>query len=71
MKSYSELNLKLNAMVHQGTRLITDMAKLKNLVKSVLQEGDRRRNIVISGQLEKKDANVEEHYMQVFQGIDL
>ena len=47
------------------------MAQLKNVVKSVLQEGDRRRNIVISGQLEKKDANVEEHCMQVFRGIDL
>ena len=57
-KSYSEAAAE-NVMVCQPDSL-TDPATLKKDVKSVVEEEDRSRNVVIFGLPEKKEENIEE-----------
>ena len=68
-KSYSEAAAE-NVMVCQADSL-ADPATLKKMVKSVVQEEDRSRNVVIFGLPEQKDENVEERVQEVFQEIGL
>ena len=69
-KSYSEAAAE-NVMVCKPDHGLTDPATLKRVVKSVVQEEDRSRNVVIFGLPEKKDENVEERVQEVFQEIGL
>ena len=68
-KSYSEAVAE-NVMVCP-TEGFADPATLKKVVKSVVQEEDRSRNVVIFGLPEKKNENVEERVQEVFQEIGL
>ena len=68
-KSYSEAAAE-NVMVCKSDSL-SDPATLKKVVKSVVQEEDRSRNVVIFGLSEKKEENVEERVKEVFEVIGL
>ena len=68
-KSYSEAAAE-NVMVCQADSL-ADPATLKKMVKSVVQEEDRSRNVVIFGLPEQKNENVEARVQEVFQEIGL
>ena len=68
-KSYSEAAAE-NVMVCQADSLAVP-ATLKKVVKSVVQEEDRSRNVVIFGLPEQRDENVEERVQEVFQEIGL
>ena len=68
-KSYSEAAAE-NVMVCKSDSL-SDPATLKKVVKSVVQEEDRSRNVVIFGLTEKKEENVEERVKEVFEVIGL
>ena len=57
-------------MVCQADSL-ADPATLKKMLKSVVQEEDRSRNVVIFGLPEQKDENVEKRVQEVFQEIGL
>ena len=50
---------------------LTDPATLKKVVKSVVQEEDRSRNVVVFGLSEKKDENVEERVQELFQELGM
>jgi hypothetical protein len=50
---------------------VTDPATLKKVVKSVVQEEDRSRNVVVFGLSEKKDENVEERVQELFQELGM
>ena len=50
---------------------LTDPETLKKVVKSVVQEGDRRRNVFIFGLPEKKVENFEERVQEIFHEIRL
>ena len=69
-KSYSEA-AAANVMVCQPESSLTDPATLKKVVKSVVQEEDRSRNVVIFGLPEKKGENIEDRVQEVFQEIGL
>ena len=68
-KSYSKAAAE-NVMVCQADSL-ANPATQKKMVKSVVQEEDRSRNVVIFGLPEQKDENVEERVQEVFQEIGL
>lgn len=68
-KSYSEAAAE-NVMVCQADSL-ADPATLKKMVKSVVLEEDRSRNVIIFGLPEQKGENVEERVQEVFQEIGL
>ena len=68
-KSYSEAAAE-NVMVCQADSL-ADPATLKKMVKSVVQEEDRSRNVVIFGLPEQQNENVEARVQEVFQEIGL
>ena len=68
-KSYSEAAAE-NVMVCQADSL-ADPATLKKMVKSVVQEEDRSRNVVIFSLPEQKNENVEARVQEVFQEIGL
>ena len=68
-KSYSKAAAE-NVMVCQADSL-ADPATLKKMVKSVVQEEDRSRNVVIFGLPEQKNENVEARVQEVFQEIGL
>ena len=68
-KSYSEA-AAVNVIVCQADSL-ADPATLKKMVKSVVQEEDRSRNVVIFGLPEQKNENVEARVQEVFQEIGL
>ena len=50
---------------------LSDLATLKKVVKSVAQDEDRSRNVVILGLSEKKEENVKERVKEVSEGIGL
>ena len=68
-KSYSEAAAE-NVMVCKSDSL-TDPDTLKKVVKSVVQEEDRSRNVVIFGVSERKEENIEEPVKYVFEVIGL
>ena len=68
-KSYSEAAAE-NVMVCQADSL-ADPATLKKMVKSVVQEEDRSRNVVIFGLPELQNEDVEARVQEVFQEIGL
>jgi hypothetical protein len=68
-KSYSEAAAE-NVMVCPSEGL-TDPATLKKVVKSVVQEEDRSKNVIIFGLLERKDEKVDERVQEVFQELGL
>ena len=68
-KSYSEAAAE-NVMVCPSEGL-TDPATLKKVVKSVVQEEDRSRNVIIFGLPERKDEKVDERVQEVFQELGL
>ena len=49
----------------------TNAATLKEVVKSVVQEEDRSRNVMVFGLPERKDEKLEERVQEVFQEIGL
>ena len=68
-KSYSEAAAE-NVMVCKPEGL-ADPETLKKVVKSVVQEEDRSRNVVIFGLPEMKEENVEERVQEIFEEIGL
>ena len=68
-KSYSEAAAE-NVMVCSSDSL-PDPTTLKKVVKSVVQEEDRSRNVIIFGLPEKNDENVEEEVQEIFKEIGL
>ena len=68
-KLYSE-TVAENVMVCQPDGL-SDPETLKKVVKSVVQEEDRSKNVIVFGLSEMKDENVEERVQEVFQEIGL
>ena len=68
-KLYSE-TVAENVMVCQPDGL-SDPETLKKVVKSVVQEEDRSKNVIVFGLSEMKNENVEERVQEVFQEIGL
>ena len=66
-KSYSDAVAE-NVMVC-STEGLTDPKTLKNVVKSVVQEEDRSRNVIIFGLPEEKNENDESRVQEIFEEI--
>ena len=70
-KSYSAAAAE-NVMVCQAdTDGLSNPASLRKVVKSVVQEEDRSKNVIIFGLQEKKGENIEECVEEIFQDIGL
>ena len=68
-KSYSAATAE-NVMVCQAdTDRLSNLASLRKVVKSVVQEEDRSKNVIIFGLQEKKGENIEERVEEIFQDI--
>ena len=70
-KSYSEAvaeNVMVCSCPSDG---LTNAATLKEVVKSVVQEEDRSRNVMVFGLPERKGEKLEERVQEVFQEIGL
>ena len=66
-KSYSDVVAK-NVMVC-STKGLADLTTLKNVVKSVVQEEDRSRKVLIFGLPVEKNENVEERVQEKLEEI--
>ena len=60
-----------NVMVCPSNDCLADPVTLKKVVKSVVQEEDRSRNVILYGLPETKDEKLEERVQEVFQEIGL
>ena len=70
-KSYSAAAAE-NVMVCQtDTDGLSNPASLRKVVKSVVQEEDRSKNVIIFGLQERKGENIEERVEEIFQDIGL
>ena len=70
-KSYSAAAAE-NVMVCQAdTDGLSNPATLRKVVKSVVQEEDRSKNVIIFGLQERKGENIEERVEEIFQDIGL